>query len=383
VKKKKQKKELFLTNNYLFVASDERVKEWYDRYADKLEPLEERHGEEEAREIDANWRSRWGNKAAFSDYLHFFHSQFNRLTRVDMVNDYILEMLPGLWTSAFHCLIEIGFSLFANHDPSFIRGIAYLASSFQPLDTQIDSLDPIFSPPATDIWEILQEIKNDMLVDWNGALKPISGFQSRLRHLAKTESLLERLRYFFGRAKSLFSDTNLSSSEISSQINLIAFQLFLQTGANDFFLLHCITALHALQPVLLYVKEEKDRIRALNHFLYFFLAVYIVRLRPRMDIISDAASYLLLQGGESQNNSKIGSPPILHAPTVWDSIISKVISYDDEHVIKLVYVAKWNYDRWISNDSTSSSPSSQRNLFLAVAKANSEKVASDGTGWRF
>jgi len=322
------------------------------------------HGSEEGEKLVLNWTNRLGDKAYFPDYVSFFSHELSRLGRVGVLNKYFVELIPALWTAAFHCLIHTGFALFANHDESLSRGLAYFSSSFRILDPNIDSIQ-VDNVVEADIWTVLGDICLEDEV-WKVVSKT-RGFQNRLHFLAQHDSLLQSLTSHFARIKAGFAKIG-STQELTQILGQSTFKLFFSCGSNDFFLLHAITAFHALKPILLYLKEERDRRLALLHFTFALLATYIVRDRPTID-------------ASRQPVSLFSSPPTpTHIQEQWAYIMEKAIRYEDEHVIKLVYVAKWNFDQ---EELQEMDDDQAKLLYLATAKETIDKVQNDGCGWRF
>ena len=235
-----------------------------------------------------------------------------------------------------------------------------------------------------------------------------------------------------------------SSASIANAIGWAVMRLFLETEGTDFFLLHLVTSYHALLPCLLYIRSEKDRLHLLECFSSAILAVYLVQgskpLTPPELIfpvphasqspgfsskdhrLGWLASWVKDRFSKWTHSSSGGESNALihpeHFQEIWDYIQSRVVPfYQDEHVIKLVYVCKWNFDRTPSDEGkgpgspvetiTTSSHSStgidgsgpsgpqpdgipipllsrpSKLLFILTALVCSERVATDGSGWKF
>lgn len=316
------------------------------------------HGAEEAHNLAKNWKFRLGDMTFFADYFAYFNREIAQHGRLEVLNKYFAELMPAMWTAAFHCLIHTGFALYANHDESVARGLAYFSVSFRIFDPQFDDI-PVDASAASDIWTVLAEIREEK--DTWSDIDKIRGFQKRLQFLATQEVPMKRLRAYWARIKAGLEKVE-DSVQMAKTMSLQTFELFFRAGANDFFLVHAITAFHALKAVLLHLKDEAERRKALYHFCYAVLATYIVRERPKIDATVDPTKWL-------------SNPTETQCQDMWSYIIDKVIHYDEEHVIKLVYVAKWNFDR--------EDDIGHKMLYLATAKSNLEQIQPDGTGWKF
>jgi len=111
-------------------------------------------------------------------------------------------------------------------------------------------------------------------------------------------------------------DDNADPEPLVRQFMLTAADIFLYTGALDFFLLHGVTSMRALEVVLSHIKDKQVKREALRYFWRAVVCTYISQERPT---IQEVDKYI---------SSNIE----------WKEIIEKALSYNDEHLIKLVFV---------------------------------------------
>jgi hypothetical protein len=343
-------------------VGENEIKRWYDTYSKKLEPPRDEHGPEEVQKLSDDWKLRLGQDAAyFPDYVAFFEKELKKMDGDvgKLFDTYFVELIPGMWTAAFHPLITTGFSLAVGDIFSVKRGLAYMCTTYLEMDPGIDDIKVEDFTPK-DVWAVLDEMHKDDTT-WTGSLF-VRGFQSRLKALRRTESHLNALYNHYGEVLAGLGNIK-SSDDLLERLVTVVFELFSKTGHNDFFILHAITSLHAIRFILPMLSKEKDRMRTLKHFLFQLLAAYVVRGRPKV-----------VRSGKISSDVPVAQEA--DAEATWRDLKETISHYDDVHVIKLAWVAKWNWDNEKEDPERKAS-------FLECLLETVARVDQSGNGWCF
>jgi len=190
-----------------------------------------------------------------------------------------------------------------------IDGLAYLAYAFHPLNI------PASSPSNESVESLFKRVQEQHKKDGPCTNKSIK-FDDRIQLLLEQECNILTLFNSF-KIESIQDSTNVMDQLASLVINLYH-------SSDDFFILHGITSCYALKLVLSCL-NLKDIPSVVHGYALALLVTYIIQNQPTLEITKARASNLS-----------------------WDTICSRVLSYSDEHVIKLVWTC-WKEYREYNN----------------------------------
>lgn len=401
---------VFLTFVPPIVASDERVKEWWMEYKKRLEP---RSGEVRHLKIDV--LETFGTES-FETYFAFFTRLFAQGRSIEsVVREYVPRLLPGIWRSALHPSISLGYALQTQNQNAAAYALAYWCYKWAIYDDTVKincaqvpasltqsgrqpqtvpsselgempkSLGDLFTSgksrskdakmaqpqkgkESVDVeeqqgfWSILQDMRleaGEALV--NDAPR---GFSERLLRVRDNPNFRSALHNGFYRLQEMLNNEYPDSKSMMRWLNSAAFAVFRTTFCREFFLLHIITSLHAMRYIISYVEDEMERRNSLLFFAFCFLAVYMAEGAPKPDV---SVQYNLMEASDANKEDwETGR---------WEKVVNKILGYSDEHAIKIVHVAKWNFehesDRYL------------KQLFIDCAETIEANVNQQGNGYCF
>lgn len=353
---------------------------------------------------------------SFETYFAFFARLFAQGRSIDsVVREYAPRLLPGIWKAALHPSISLGYALQIDNVKAANYALAYWCYKWAPYDESLKiecapvppeltasgsspktassaqvakmppSLGSLFakgkSSPADKPKVKSQKGKesedvNEPLGFWN-ILRDMQeeagetlvtdaprGFSERLLRVRDNPTFHSALRNGYQRLQSYLNQEYPDSKSMLRWTNSAAFAVFRTTFCREFFLLHILTSLHALRYILSFVDNEAERRNIVLFFNFCFLAIYLAQGAPNTDM---RIQYDLMQSAEGEN--------VEEDVTRWKKVHDKVLTYQDEHAIKLVHVAKWNFD-------TEADPY-LRELFLDSAETLQANVDENGKGYTF
>ena len=277
-------------------ATPKRVESYALAYLKRMEPAplpgEAIHAE--------NWRQRFGEEAAYGDYLGFFRREVGRLNARAALRAYLPELAPGLGAAAFHPAIRTAFGVIADDPEEIAVGLAYWASKFLALPERADMPAELPFTPSDDPLQVLKKTRT-----WPGL-----DFEPDDNALIDREMLRAADPTLFPLIAAALQIDDLTLDRLRQAAAL----LFL--GANDFNSLHAVTGLHAARILSDFAIDRRAFAREVWRAL---LALYLSLDRP--DVPSPAAAAEL----------------IAEELADWNAILPAAIADEDEHVIKLVF----------------------------------------------
>ena len=353
-----------LTHNWVVMgavgASEEYMQWWQDLYTNALKekPAREPGDLEDPREFpvdyttitEANWRNNiQTTRIAFPAYRDFFDARLQELGLSETLKLYLPELLPGLAGAALHPVIHTGWATDIESLDMAGEGLAYMATSFQPLATRSP-----FNPPQN-LWSI----------DGQNIIEATLQFLSRndieemtkiANDASKTEEYQQLNRGGFQQRLIAFDDPHLplgeklneagsiSMPDLSQPLTEVIEQAAALSAAalhgsnNEFFVLHGLTGLHGVLCLLPHLNPS-DRRDALVYWWRAVMATMVVQDRPGLDKTvellkewqakRDRDAYTLT---ESEN-------------AWWRTSIESTLCSRDEHVPKAAY-ALWRWSAW-------------------------------------
>uniref|UniRef100_A0A7S1KNJ1 Uncharacterized protein n=1 Tax=Percolomonas cosmopolitus TaxID=63605 RepID=A0A7S1KNJ1_9EUKA len=299
---------------------------WYEK---KLEPLGE-VDRESLEKIRSDESYMWENfhnisstkvvvKNEYATVLEYFmHKEHDsdlldwkkKKTSMDLLNEYVPKMSQSLSGAAFHGLIETGWRI--NGGFSVAPGLAYLVVRGMDLGSP-KSLDDLTKEKNSDPVAILKRVSEDHRFD--NIFDGVDGFQSKLRILSQNPGLLNDYDIYVDPSSS-YEDLQHFCEQLNEQLYI----LFTKSDARgDFFVLHAITALHAMRIILGHLTNSKHQLELVRNFWRAVVSAFIVLKRPQP-----------LQQDEQ-----------VYVPETWDENAERAdrLEHIDVHWYKLFYVS--------------------------------------------
>lgn len=385
------------------------MKEWWNNYKKKLEPRAD-----EVRHLKIDTLETFGTES-FETYFAFFKRLFAQGRSIEsVVREYVPRLLPGIWKAALHPGISLGYALQIQNVNAATYALAYWSYKWALFDESLKidcapvppeltvsgsapktassaevaqmpkSLGDLFAKGKSSaedktsgktqrgkegdevdeplgFWNILQDMQEE--AGESLVTDAPRGFSERLIRVRDNPTYHAALYHGFQRLQKYLNSEYPDSKSMLRWTNSAAFAVFRTTFCKEFFLLHVLTSLHAMRYLLSYIDDESERRKAVLYFNFVFLAIYLAQGAPNTD--------MRVQYDLSQSKVDDMEEDMMR----WRKIHDKVLEYSDEHVIKLVHVAKWNFD-------TESDPY-LRELFLDCAETIESNVALNGDGYIF
>jgi len=342
-------------------ASEKTLDAFYEDYSKKLDPkVQAKFVVTKNPGSEFSWDSLLGKEKSFSELQKFYDDEIEKEGVDGVMAQYWPKLVEGLGGEVFHGLIELGYGFEIQPDSEAVArgiissGLAYTtfgywsygkpkwlisdqASLSQLLkDSPNDS--PVFSPH-----QALQILRDDPF--WNDDFNNHKdGFQRTMNRLNQPKYQAQLSQYDLPLIRPLYSsleqyyqnkeNLGLFEKELKNLIStlmLATLELCHYTPRYSFFLLHGITSMRALKSIIGSLVKSLDKypdngILAVNSLLYYWrslICTYITEGRPAV-----------IKKNE----------PELACNRDWEDIanelLNRVPEYNDEHVMKLVYVCQ-------------------------------------------
>jgi len=268
-------------------ASDEMIERAKRDYSAKLEARNGETANSQAAEEISPVETLLGKRRSFYPLVSHYRQLLGSLggkSRI-LVRNHFPPLAAGLSCSALHPLLQIGYGLAANCDESVLEGLAYLHHSHVPLVLKHPESLALVGEGEEEVEEVLDRLRKDHRLreaieshaDEEEKVLALGLGRFQRRMLVTVTMFADTLLDF---ALAIAKPANLTNS---SWLQQLALTLFTRSEvANDFFLLHGVTATWALTEQVIPCLEESDSSRILNSFLFVLLAVFVARECPAL-----------------------------------------------------------------------------------------------------
>jgi len=288
-----------------------------------------------------NWKDYLGQRRYYSDYVEFFEKEILNRGRQEALSIYAPHLFEGLSGQAFHGIIELGFSLELFDDRSNIaEGLAYACFSFSSLGK------PANKPEEKNPIDILKKVKEDHFFDGFRHLK----FKEAMKKFTESEYQTSLIKYDI-------AIDNVDKKIMQTLMNNVV-EIFLLSGASDFFLLHGVTSTRALKTILSHIRNNEVKRDAIKYLWRGLVCTYIAQGRPAFEELTEYTS------------NKVS----------WDDIIYKAINQNDEHLIKLIFVC---YEEYLECDQAGKEKGDIGSIFKEAAQRAMATYKENGDHWQF
>ena len=270
-------------------ADEERMQDFFRTYSRQLRLREA------VAEPITDWAAHLGKPNAEMTFLAFFRQEVRAQGIESTLRRFLPYLISGIAGDAFHGLIRIGYAFDLRHESETAEGLTALAMSYLDLQPIVGS--PRFAS-AMGAFDALREDRRFDAIDVSGPniVTRVSKAAAQPAFIDYAYSIVEpRLEY----------------------LALIAAGIYANT--NNFTALHLVTACHAMRLLLPLFDGSST---PLSHLATTMLAAYVPIGRP--DFRTRAVESL---------------PP-------WDEIAAVARRSNDDHVLKLVYTARCEFEHY-------------------------------------
>lgn len=335
-------------------APQARIEEWWNQYT-RLTPYElSLHRVEQSWDkVDPctvkEWQDLRGKKQNWQEMCVFMQNELDQKFDGNtdrLVKEYAPSLIDGIAGALTHGIIHLGWGIDALSPWMTIEGLAYLNFSFLGVDpSKITVKEVGTEAPVDTILRISQEItEQDLTRTWIEATKAKydethhpelvpAGFQWQL------SKVLHEPHTVATSVPSWLRDAPIES--LWEQLYRTITYVYLATrdkedSHGNFLILHGLTSLWGLEHLCNVLDDEQLTRRALKQFFAMMICLLATSsggFPTEEDLVSSLA----------------GFPADQQEETEWEPIVARGIAEEEEHNIKLVYVAKelWTrYGHW-------------------------------------
>lgn len=356
-----------------------RIQEYWDEYTKQtpyglsLHPIAPSSWEDNSAahcRSEEEWAELRGKKQEWTSMVNFLQRELQS-TKFNgdiqkLVAHYAPPILPGLAGALTHGIIHLGWAVDANNPWMILEGLAYMNFSFLSVlpeqfryeqseehDNAMSSLQHVAK-----VWD-REHLDQEWISKAKEAFDETSGFHSELIpagfqwQLSKVLHQQHEVAYTLPR----WLDT-MTVDELFEELYKTATLLYLATATTststrtgiapgqeekeahgNFVVLHLITSLWGLEHALKLINDETV---SRNGLKYYY--VTLINLLATSAGGFPSAPLLELTLAEHKNNNDESNP--LEYAEEWKEIFRRGIAEEEEHNIKLVYVAKELWQRY-------------------------------------
>jgi hypothetical protein len=331
-------------------ASPKMIKEYYDSYAEcttygyGLEPPRP----SELTITQDNWQLYFGKHCCFTSYCQFFDQKEKELGMKRMLEEYVPSLLSGCVGSLMHGTIHLGWALDSGNRWIIIEGLAYMAFSYvschpektfpeicgQVADKSVmDSLLRIADAWQTDR-EALRGWLETTLADEKYSVS--AGFHPELAVTGAQYNVAKVLAE--GHPLIHATPAWIEDQDMHTIWERLyeAVTLLYMTKPGDFFILHLITSLHAMEQITnrLPINQQKHAIKCYwTAMLGVLFSFGEFPIRATLEALHSQYKDAIDDGGLTEGQE-------------WKQIVARALTEKEEHNPKLVYVERLLWERF-------------------------------------
>jgi hypothetical protein len=331
-------------------ASPKMIQEYRDHYAEcttygyGLEPSRP----SEHTITQDNWQDYFGKHCSFTSYCQFFDQKEKELGMKRMLEEYLPSILPGCVGALMHGTIHLGWALDSGNRWMIIEGMAYMAFSYVSCHTEksfpatrgpvadhsvLDSLLGIADAWAAD-GEALRDWLETTLADEKYSAS--SGFHPELAVTGAQFNIAKVLtegHLLIHATPAWIEEQDMPT--IWKQMHE-AVTLLYMTKPGDFFLLHLITSLHAMEQITNQLPVDQQKL-AVKYYWTAMLGILFS--------FGEFPARAKLEALHSQYKDTIDDGDLSEGQQ-WEQIVALALTEEEEHNPKLVYVMRLLWKRF-------------------------------------
>ncbi|KAI9258787.1 hypothetical protein BDA99DRAFT_561177 [Phascolomyces articulosus] len=312
---------------YAFGASKERLQTIFDDHASHQRPLRDPIGTI----TFETYQSELGNRDAYTSYLIFFQKDIKKHGIIGAIRRGVLQnmdMLARTLSGIFHPLIHLGYAIEFDLPNVAAEGLAMAACEDNALaaflvdkDTQADGHDNMNGNQT--IETILTNMK------WDPIFDDIVKFGDEYFSMGifTNEKVISIIREYA--AQWHYKDPQSSVRELYTQVMLLCASTGIhgQQTKMDFFLMHCLTSIHAAHTLLAHLTSDEAE-KLLRAHLVETLLFYLRCGRPNLNVealqnFKPTTAVATCVQGENNDN-------------LWLGVIQQSLGVKEPHYIKVV-----------------------------------------------
>jgi questin oxidase-like protein len=332
-------------------ASPKMIKEYYDTYVKcttygyGLEPPRP----SEFTITQDNWQFQFGKHCGFTSYCQFFDQKEKELGMKRMLEEYVPSLLPGCVGSLMHGTIHLGWALDSGNRWMIIEGLAYMAFSYVSCHPE-KTFPAIHGPGAhnsvldsllgiADAWQTdgdafrgwLETTLADEKYSVSGGFHPelaVTGAQFNIaKVLTEGHPLIHATPAWIND-----QDMPMNWDQLYEAVTLLY-----MTKPGDFFILHLITSLHAMEQITNRLPIDQQK-RAIKCYWTAMLGILFS--------LGEFSARATLEALHSKYKDAIDDDANLTEGQEWEQIVARALTEKEEHNPKLVYVQRLLWKRF-------------------------------------
>ncbi len=293
---------------------------------------------------EANWKNYLGKRTSFWSYCDFYQCQVQQKGLKAVLQEFLPQLLPG-WVGALtHGAIHMGWALDAANEWMCIEGLAYMSyvyvdmqpqrcfqdtrtesSTKMPLDSLLDIAHYWQDHQATLPCWIESLIEENMRTNQAGIHGELmrSGLQHRIAVMFSHghQQMYMRPQWI----------DQLSLEDIWQQLHYLVALVYM-AYKGDFFILHLLTSLHAMEHMALHLHTNVQK-----ECVHLYWMGLIGLMFAKAQVLEPQTLNALNGKYQSQYDRE---PLDEQDPLSWSAIIARAKQEVEEHNPKLVYVLK-------------------------------------------
>jgi len=332
-------------------ASPKMIKEYYDAYVKcttygyGLEPPRP----SEHTITQDNWQVYFGKHSSFTSYCEFFDRKEKELGMKRILEEYVPSLLPGCVGSLMHGTIHLGWALDSGNRWMIIEGLAYMVFSYvscHPEKTFPETFGQIADKSAmdsllriADAWDA----DGDALRGWlettlaDEKYSVSAGFHPELAVTGAQFNIAKVLTE--GHPLIHATPVWINDQDMPTIWDQLyeAVTLLYMTKPGDFFILHLITSLHAMEQITNRLPIDQQK-RAIKCYWTAMLGILFS--------LGEFPTRTTLESLYSKYNDAIDDDGNLTEGQEWEQIVARALTEKEEHNPKLVYVEGLLWERF-------------------------------------
>jgi hypothetical protein len=333
-------------------ASPKMIKEYHDNY---VECTTYGYGLEPSRPSEQmitqeNWQAHFGKHCSFTSYCQFFDQKEKELGMQRMLEEYVPNLLLGCVGSLMHGTIHLDWALDSGNRWMIIEGLAYMAFSY--VSCNFDKTFPVTRRGQVadksvmdsllriaDAWDADREALHGWLEETlaNEKYNASAGFHPELAITGaqyKIAKVLAEGHPLIHTTPAWINDQDMDT--MWEQLHE-AVTLLYMTKPGDFFLLHLITSLYAMEQITNRLPVEQQK-RAIKCYWTAMLGILFS--------LGEFPTKATLEALLSKYKDAVDDAGNLNEGMEWEQIIARALTEKEEHNPKLVYVQRLMWNRF-------------------------------------
>ena len=265
----------------------------------------------------------------FPDLYQFFFNEIEARGVENTIREYFPCLLQGIVGAAFHTVLHLGYGLsFHGHphsDVAIAEGLAYLTYRYNELpEIPKEIVSP--NPPQglCDCLAIVSKVRNNPILfnAFRDEVNASLGYNDAATYVARNhgenlKNIVLDWKYMHNFPETESERKSYLDAAVSELVDAsLRIYLFTNPLAQDFFLLHGVTATYAILQVLKQLSDFEAQLRLLQFAFMGILMNYVINCCPDV------------------REREFEVPPNLDS---WEKITEKVTTGDPQEVVRVFF----------------------------------------------